>query len=260
MINVIRKSQIVGLMTMDGSTATQYDRVEEVWLDRNGRVVYLEGSQSYTPLEQISVVGPDGILTYSSSVFFPPSDLLRLNRMRVSSPSSDVLGWVEDFLFDWETGDIAAYILAGDIAEPFGGRAVLFPEDIEAIDAEVVVIKEGAKDRLKSEAEGLKGFISEKSQQVKHLVTKMGDPLRGSGLRPARVRSLISPQDDPEVVKVKIKEVRDELSATGKHDRNAIAEASEFLQDKWQDLQQSVTRASKRMKSALDAAWKRLTS
>lgn len=172
MMNVIRRSQIVGLMTMDGSTATKYDRVEEVWLDENGRVVYLAGQESYTPLEQVSVIGPDAVLTYSSNVFEPSSNLRRLNRMQVSFPISDPLGWVEDFLFDWETGDIAAYVLGGDVAEPFGGRAVLFSEDVEAIDAEVVVIKDKARDRLQSESEGLKGFISEKSRQVKHLVKK----------------------------------------------------------------------------------------
>ena len=248
-MNVIRRSQIIGLITMDGSTATEYNRVEEVWLDERGRVVYLAGRGGYTPLEQVSVIGPDAVLTYSSSIFEPSSNLRRLNRMEVISSMSEPLGWIEDFLFDWETGDIAAYILGGDIAEPFGGRAVLFPEDVEAIDAEAVVIKEGAKNRLQSEAEGLKSFISEKSQQVRHLVKKMGDRLRAS----------ISPQDEPEVVRVKIKQVSHELAASGKYDRNALAEATEFLQDKWQDLQQSVSRTSKRMKSALESAWKKLT-
>lgn len=247
-MNVIRRSQLIGLMTMDGSTATKYDRVEEVWLDEDGRVVYLAGEEGYTPLEQVSVIGPDAVLTYSSRVFEPTSNLRRLNRMQVSSSMSDPLGWVEDFLFDWETGDIAAYVLGGDIAEPFGGRAVLFPEDVEIIDTEAVIIKEGAKDHLQSEAEGLKGFLSEKSQQVKHLVKKMSN----------RLRSLVSAHDEPEVVRVKIREVSDEL-AGGKHDKNALAEASEFIQDKWQDLQRSIERASKRTKSALDSAWKKLT-
>ncbi|RMF21659.1 MAG: photosystem reaction center subunit H [Cyanobacteria bacterium J083] len=249
MMNVIRRSQIIGLSTMDASTATAYDQVEEVWVDENGRVVYLAGIAGYTPLEQVAVIGSDAVLTYATSLFEPPSDLVRLNRLQVTSPLSDPLGWIEDFLFDWETGEIAAYIVGGDIAEPFGGRAVLFPEDVETIDAEVVVIKEEAKDRLKSEAEGLKGFLSEKSQQVKNLVGTMGN----------RLRSLISPQDKPEVVHVKIKKVSDELAASGKHDKNALAEATEFLQDKWSDLQQSVSRTGQRMKSALDSAWKKLT-
>jgi hypothetical protein len=170
--------------------------------------------------------------------------------MAIRTPSlSTPLGWVEDFLFDWETGDIAAYILGGEIAAPFGGRAVLFPDDVEAIDAEVIVIKEEAKDRLQSESEGLKGFLSEKSQQVKNLVKRMGD----------RLHSLISPQDKPEVVRVKIKEVRDELVQSGQHDRNALEEASEFLQDKWVDFQHSLSRTGKRMKQAIDSAWQRLT-
>ena len=248
MINVIRRSQIIGLMTMDGSTATEYDRVEEVWLDEKGRVVYLAGSQGYTPLEQVSVVGPDAVLTYSSNVLEAPDNLRRLDRLGVNSAMSDSLGWIEDFLFDWHTGEIMAYILGGDIAEAFGERAVLFPEDVEAIDAEVIVIKERAQDRLKSESESLKGFLSEKSQQVKHLVQKMGE----------RVRSLIAPEDKPEVVKVKIKEVSDELGASGKQDRHALAEATEFLQDKWEDLEQSMSRTGKRMKSSLNSAWKKL--
>ena len=249
MMNVIRRSQIIGLMAMDGSTATEYDRIEEVWLDEQGRVVYLAGEREYTPLGQVSVIGPDAVLTYSSNFFEPPSNLLRLKQMRVNSPTSDLLGWVEDFLFDWETGDIAAYVLSGDIAESFGGRAVLYPDDIETIDAEAIVIKEEAKNRLKSEAEGLKGFISEKSQRVKHLVQKMINQLRDS----------IHPQDEPEVVHVRIQEVSDELADSGKHDRDELTEATKFLQDKWSDLQQSISRTRQRMNSALESSWKKLT-
>lgn len=247
MMNVIRRSQIIGLITMDGSTATKYDQIEEVWLDESGRVVYLAG-EGYTPLEQISVVGPDAVLTYSDRFFAPPGNLLHLHRMQVSYPNSDPFGWVEDFLFDWSTGDIAAYVLGGAIAEPFGGRAVLFPDDIETIDAEAIVIKEEAKSHLKSEAEGLKGFFSEKSQQVKHLVRKMSNRLCDS----------IHPQDEPEVVHVRIREVSDELADSDKHDRDVLKEATEFLQDKWQELQQSINRNNHRMRSALDSAWKKL--
>ena len=249
MMNVIRRSQIIGLTTMDGSTASKYDCVEEVWLDESGRVVYLAGKEGYTPLEQISVVGDDAVLTYSSSSFEPPSNLLHLNQMRITSPMSDPLGWIEDFLFDWSTGEIAAYVLGGDIAEPFGGRAVLFPDDVETIDAETIVIKEEATSHLKSETEGLKGFLSEKSQQVKHLVQKMVNRLRDS----------IHPQDEPEVVHIKIREVSDELADSGNHDRHTLAEATEFLQDKWQDLQQSISLYNHRMRSALDSAWNKLT-
>ena len=96
-MNVIRRSQIIGLVTMDGSSATEYDSIEEVWLDEEGRVVYLAGKEGYTPLEQISVVGPDAVLTYGDRLFEPPSNLLHLNRMQVNSTTSDHLGWVEDF-------------------------------------------------------------------------------------------------------------------------------------------------------------------
>jgi uncharacterized protein YrrD len=249
MINVVRRSQILGLMAMDSGTASRFDTVEEVWIDDKGRVSFIGGSQGYTPLEQVFVIGPDAVLTYSSSVVSQPTNLRRLYQLPVRSPMAETLGWVEDFLFDWETGDIAAYILAGDIAAPFGGRAVLYPEDVEVIEAEAVVVREGAKEHLQSEPEGLKGFLSEKSQQVKNLVRTMGD----------RLKSLVSPNDKPEVVRVKIKEVHDELEASGKHDKNALQQAAQFLQDEWESFQEAANRAGDRVKNALNSAWKHLT-
>jgi len=249
MVNVVRRSQMVGLMTMDTGTASRFGTVEEVWIDDTGRVAYLAGTQGYVPLEQVSVVGPDAVLTYSRTLLEPSANLRQLHRIAIRSSLGDSLGWVEDFLFDWETGDIAAYILGGDIGGPFGGRAVLYPQDVEVIEAEAVVLREGAPERLKNESEGLKGFLSEKSQQVKNLVKTMGD----------RLKSLVSLQDKPEVVRVKIKEVRDELETSGGHDKNALQEATEFLQDEWESFQQSLNRAGDRVKKALDSAWKHLT-
>ena len=156
MINVVRRSQIVGLTMTDGSTATQDDCVESVWLDEDGKVVYLKGSQGYIPLEQISMVSDDAVLTYSNETVRFADNLRRIDRLEVSTLTSAPLGWVEDFLFDWKSGDVAAYILKGTIADPFGGTAVLFPNDIKIIDGEVILLKEGAKNRLKSEKEGLK--------------------------------------------------------------------------------------------------------
>ena len=75
--------------------------------------------------------------------------------------------------------------MAGDIASPFGGRAVLAPEDVQEIEIESLIIRSGGEERLTSEAEGLKGFLSEKSQQVRHLVRVMGD----------RLHDLIAPDD-----------------------------------------------------------------
>ena len=247
MLNVVRRSQIVGLSTMDGSTATQYDRVEEVWLDEDGKVVYLKGTEGYTPLEQVSVVGDDAVLTYSNEIVDAPSNLRRIDRLEVSTPTSAPLGWIEDFLFDWESGDIAAYILGGTIAEPFGGTAVLFPDDIKVIDGDIIILEESAKNRLKSEKEGLKGFLSEKSQQVKNTVKKMSHRLRES----------IDADDKAETVKSKIAQISEELK--GSVDKQTLTEATEFLQSKWQELQQTAINAGRRVKSAANAAWKELT-
>lgn len=60
MFNVIRRSQIVGLMAID-STGTRYGSVEEIWVDDNGRVVYFASDAGYTPFEQIATIGPDAL-------------------------------------------------------------------------------------------------------------------------------------------------------------------------------------------------------
>ncbi|PSO48101.1 MAG: photosystem reaction center subunit H [Cyanobacteria bacterium SW_9_44_58] len=266
-MNVIRRSQMIGLTAMDRSIAKGYGRVEEVWVDEAGRVSYFTSDQGYMPLEAVATVGPDAVLTngqpqapsshggvrltYSSIGIDDPGDPINplIRRVVRTRNSNEPVGWIDDFLFDWETGDIVAYVLGGDIASPFASRAVLFPEDVEAIDTDAVVIKDDATYRVKSEPEGLKGFLSEKSQQVKNLVKQMRD----------RLQSLINPDDDPETVRVKVKQVKGELASSGKHDSNALDEAADYLQDKWQDLQHRVTQAGTRMKKALENAWKRLT-
>jgi hypothetical protein len=139
--------------------------------------------------------------------------------------------------------------VAGEIAVPFGGRAVLYPEDIEEISTNKLIIREDVQDQLQGESEGLQGFLSEKSQQVQHLVHIIG----------ARLHHLISPNDKPEVVRVKIKEVSDEVAASTDHPHHALEEATEFLQEQWQSLQQSISRGTERTKSALDAAWQQIT-
>lgn len=41
------------------------------------RVTYLAGTQGYTPLEQVSAVGPDAVLTYSAMLEELPLTNLR---------------------------------------------------------------------------------------------------------------------------------------------------------------------------------------
>ncbi|MDZ8054717.1 MAG: photosystem reaction center subunit H [Aulosira sp. ZfuVER01] len=246
MLNVVRRSQIIGWIAIHSSTAARFGELEEVWIDESGRIAYFSGGEAYLPVERIAGIGMGAVSTYYFPVLDTPENLRRLHQTTVESTLGETLGWVEDFLFDWQTGEIAAYIVAGEIAAPFGGKAVLYPEDIEVIDIDKVVIREDAQDQLQGELEGLKGFFSEKSQQVQHLVHMIGD----------RLHHLIAPEDKPEVVRVKIQEVSNEVAASSNHPHHVLQEATEFLQEQWHHLQQSITRAGERAKSALDAAWK----
>jgi sporulation protein YlmC with PRC-barrel domain len=248
MLNIVRRSQVRGLIAMDGSTISHLGEVEEVWLDETGKVAYLSGTAGYLPLEQVAAISNQALSTYGRLVVDMPDNLQRLHRLTVHSSIGESLGWIEDFLFDWHTGDIAAYILAGQIAEPLGEYAVLYPEDVAEIVGEYLMIREGSQERLKPESEGLRGFFSEKSHQVRDLVKVMGD----------RLHHLIAPDDQPEVVRVKVKDVSDEIAASGEHDHNALQEATAYLHEQWESLQQSISRSGSRAKSALDSAWKHL--
>ncbi|MFB2769471.1 PRC-barrel domain-containing protein [Pelatocladus sp. BLCC-F211] len=249
MLNVVRRSQIIGWIAIDSSTATRFAELEEVWLDDSGRIAYFSGGETYLPVEEIAGVGMGAVSTYYFPALDTPKNLRRLHQTTVESTLGETLGWVEDFLFDWQTGEIAAYIVTGEIAAAFGGRAVLYPEDVEKIATDKVIIREDVQDQLKGESEGLKGFLSEKSQQVQHLVHMIDD----------RLHHLIAPEDKPEVVRVKIKEVSDEVAASTNHPHHALQEATEFLQEQWHSLQQSISRAGSRAKSSLEAAWKQIT-
>lgn len=249
MLNVVRRSQIQGLIAVDGSTNSHLGAVEEVWLDDTGRVAYLSGTAGYVPLDQVADISHRALSVYGYLDIEPPENLQRLKQLAVQSSIGEPLGWVEDFLFDWHTGEIAAYVLAGQIAAAFDGAAVLYPEAVETMTVEHLVIRDGAQDALKPESEGLRGFFSEKSQQVQHLVKLISD----------RVHHLISPQDQPEVVQVKVKAASDEITAAGEHDLTAVQEAAAYLHEQWEGLQQSINRSGERAKAALNSAWQHLT-
>ncbi|HIK27275.1 MAG: PRC-barrel domain-containing protein [Oscillatoriaceae bacterium SKW80] len=198
-----------------------FQAVQRVWVDDSGKVNYIADSRGYIRL-------PDAI----------ESDFERLHElyhMGIFSPQGERLGWVEDFLFDWNTGNIAAYIIGGNMAAPFGGRAVLYPEDVEVIDAEAVVVKEGAQlSRFEKESQGLQSFLSATSRTVENLVKTVSE----------RFKSLFSPQGKSQVIRVKIKQ---EGNAS-----NSLPKATNFLLSHWQSLTDKFQRA-------LQAAWKELT-
>jgi sporulation protein YlmC with PRC-barrel domain len=249
MLNIIRRSQIVGATVIESSTANRLGQVEEVWLDESGRVAYLSGESGYLSLAQISGVGDKAVSVFHRLTLETPESLRSGYWLPVRSAMGTPLGWVDDFLFDWQTGDIAVYVLVGDSPTPLNYRSVLFAEDTEADVLDAIIVREGMKYPLKSEAEGLSGFLSEKSRQVQALVRTMSD----------RLHHVLAPEDKPEVVRIKIKDVSDELATSGRHDRHALQEATAFLQDQWESLQHSISRTSHRATRALDLAWKQLT-
>jgi uncharacterized protein YrrD len=249
MLNIIRRSQIIGATVVDSATAARLGYVEEVWLDESGHVAYLSGESGYFPLAQVSGVGENTVSVFHRLSIESPDNLLSGYRFPVRSALGMPLGWIDDFLFDWQTGDIAAYVLMEDPENPLNYRSVLLSEDVAVGMQNAILVREGMNYPLKSELEGLKGFLSEKSDQVRDLVRTMSD----------RLHPVIAPEDKPDVVHIKIQEASDELDALGYHDRHALQEATEFLHDQWESLQRSISRTSHRAAGALDSAWKQLT-
>jgi sporulation protein YlmC with PRC-barrel domain len=237
-------------MALDSSTLSHLGEVDEVWVDETRKVVYLSAHAGYFPLGQVADVSHQALSTYGRLVVEAPADLQSLHQLAVHSALGEPLGWVEDFLFDWHTGDIAAYLLAGQMAESLGESVVLYPDDVAALTVEYLILREGAEARLQPESTGLSGFLSEKSQPVRHLVKMIGD----------RLHHLITPHDKPEVVRVKVKQVSEELATSGEHEHSALQEATAYLHEQWESLQHSISRAGERAKAAFDAAWKQLTA
>ncbi|ESA36651.1 photosystem reaction center subunit h [Leptolyngbya sp. Heron Island J] len=263
MLNIIRYSQIVGLVAVDGATAEYLGEIQDVWVNDAGQIVYLSCPRGYIPLLQVAGVSTQAVSTYGHLAVTPPSGLHRLHQLPVQSPLQQSRGRIEDFLFDWHTGEIAAYILTGDIAAPASKptlqrfatsevptthhRVVLAPDDVKTITVDAIVLESDVTDRFRSEAEGLKDFLSEKRHPVRQLVHELSD----------RLHDLVSPHDPPEVVRVKIKTVGDEMAAY--HDHQALKEAIDFLHTQWESLQQQIRRASNRAQHALESAWEHLT-
>jgi hypothetical protein len=250
MLNVVRRSQVHGLIAIDGATVTQLDRIEEVWLDSTGKVAYFSGSAGYLPLEQVADIGTTALSMYGRLMLEEaPIHLHSLARWDVQSSRGDPLGWIEDFLFDWHTGEVAAYILTGSISQPWGEPVAVLPEEVTAMTEGHLILNEGAQDQIKPATERLSGFLSEKSKQVQHLVSVFSE----------RLHHLILPDDRPEVVRVKVNAVRDELAHSGEHhDYQALQEAADYLHEQWETLQQGISRSGSRAKAAVDAAWKYL--
>jgi uncharacterized protein YrrD len=249
MLNIIRRSQIIGSTIIDSATASRIGNVEEVWLDELGRVAYLSGETGYFPLAQVSGVRQNTVSVVHRLSIESPHNLRSGYRFPVRSVLGTPLGWIDDFLFDWQTGEIAAYVLMEDPKNPLNYRSVLLSEDVVVGIQDAILVREGMKYPLERESEGLKGFLSEKSHQVQDLVQAMGD----------RLHQVIAPDDKPDVVHIKIKEASDELSASDHRDHHALQEATEFLHDQWESLQHSISRTSHRAARTLDSAWKQLT-
>lgn len=248
MLTVVRHSQIHGLTAIDGATVSNLGEIEAVWLDDTGHVAYLSGREGYLPLDQVADISQQALSTYGRLLVQAPDHLQPLHELRVQSFWGDLLGWVDDFLFDWHTGEIAAYVLAGRSVEPLGEHAVFYPEDVEELAPDYLRLKENAYADLQPESEGLKAFLSEQPEPVQELV----------GIMRHRLYPLLLPQDGPDAVRVKVKDASDELAATGDHDPNVLRAATALLHDQWESLLHSLSHSRQRAQAALASARQRL--
>lgn len=246
MLTVIRRSQLLGLMAIDSATANRLGTIEEIWLDDQGHVSYLSYEAGYLPLNQVANITSEAVSLYGYLPIEAPESLWKLHQQAIRSTQGTELGWLEDVLFDWHTGEVTAYVVTGEIAAPVGDRAVLFPQDIVHIEAQALIV---STPHLTTEREGLHGFFSEVSQQVKQAIHLLGD----------RLHPVISPQDPPDTVRVKIQTAGEELQQSGHPDHQTLQEATQFLQEQWHHLQHSIQRAGERAQSALKSAWHELS-
>ena len=149
MVDTVRRSQLIGIETMDYETVTPYCSIDEVWVNPLGRVSYLTTNhQACIPIDQVSNITHNPVLTHILSLMSQPNELYRLHHVSVlTSPSQAPFGWVEDFLFDWTTGDITAYVICGDNTAHLDRRTMLFPDEVEQVVDEFMVLKADTNNR-----------------------------------------------------------------------------------------------------------------
>ncbi|MBD2280104.1 MULTISPECIES: hypothetical protein [Nostocales] len=99
MLNVVRRSQIIGSIAIDSSTSARFAELEEVWLDDSGRIAYFSGEEAYLPVQGIAGIGMGAVSIYYHPVPDIPDNLHRLHQITVESALGETQGWVEDFLF-----------------------------------------------------------------------------------------------------------------------------------------------------------------
>lgn len=93
MLNVVRRSQIIGWIAIDSSTANSFGELEEVWLDDSGRITYFYDGKTYLPVEGIAGVGMGAVFVYYPPVEDTPKNLRRLHEITVESTLGEPLGW-----------------------------------------------------------------------------------------------------------------------------------------------------------------------
>jgi len=71
-------------------------------------------------------------------------------------------------------------------------------------------------------------------------------------------QSFANPSDRPEILHTKITKVKDELAVSGQHNPHSLQEATAFLQERWESLQQHVNSSASRAKAALESAWRQV--
>lgn len=179
MLNAVCHSQILGLVTVDSSTSSHLGKVEDVWVDRSGKVAYLSGCGGYLPLTQVAEVSTFGIAIAGSLLPESPANLYQLNHRVLQSRAGECLGWVEDFLFNWQSGEILSYVLSGDIARPFGGQTVVTAEEMQELAVLGIGIRTGASPHGLKQSQGYWEFWRGLSQTVVDCLERMSNYLQG---------------------------------------------------------------------------------
>jgi hypothetical protein len=120
MLNVVRRSQIIGSIAIDSSTSARFAELEEVWLDDSGRIAYFSGEEAYLPVQGIAGIGMGAVSIYYHPVPDIPDNLHRLHQITVESVLGETQGWVEDFLFgDLSDANQAIYFRFCQMASSF---------------------------------------------------------------------------------------------------------------------------------------------
>lgn len=236
---VVRQSDLLNQTVLDRETMEELGRVEVLWMYPQAHRVlgficksgFLGNKKSAFNLDQVDVIGANGILTHASP---EPTDANRVNRLEsllqheVWSDGGNRIGKIIDYLFDVQTGAVTHYLVVSNGWQRVVGEIYeLSPRQILSFGSKRVLIPEGIITDLSVYQEG-----------IQQKLTEMGEFLRQEALQEWQTLAKRA-ETVTEETKERLQELSEQTKGQTQQLSQNVKEQATTLREQFQPNQQS---------------------